>query len=434
MIPFLRKRWLLVLFFVPAAAGAFWALGGAERFHDTRESWPENAPAAGHDGACVCVTAGPVTFRSVQRSVEAVGTLHGYEEVTLSAKVEGRIRKIGHDVADRVSPGELLAEIDPTDYDLAVRQAERGLHVELAKLGLQEPPGSRFDVTKVVPVMQAAVRMDNAKSRMERAQTLAARKAIANEELADKITDYRVAQTEYDSQILAAHTGLATIRMKQEALAISRQQLNDTLIHAPVPSRPVPGVSNVSYAITQRHVAEGTFAKSGAELFKLVLDQALKLRVLVPERYNGEVREGQQVKVHTAARTAPCDGVVARLNPAVDPVSRTFEVEIQVANPDGRLKPGSFAKAFILTRLDEAAATVPLESVVQFAGITKIFLAENGKARIVPVTLGVVKTNWAEIASPPLPRDGLVVTSGHSALADGTPVTVRSTPTKLSQR
>jgi RND family efflux transporter MFP subunit len=283
-----------------------------------------------------------------------------------------------------------------------------------------------FDVSKVVPVVQAAVRLENAKSRMERSQTLAARKAVASEELADKVTDFRVAQTEYDSQILAAHTGLATIQMKQETLAISRQQLSDTFIRTPVPTQQVPGVADLTYAISQRSVAEGSFVKSGMEVFKLILDQALKLRVPVPERYAGEVKLGQTVKVHTAAKIMPYEGTVSRLNPAVDPVTRTFEVEVLIANPGGQLKAGGFAKAYILTRLDNDAAAVPLEAVVQFAGITKIFLVDNGRARIVPVTLGVQETNWVEIASPPLPRDGQVVTSGQSALADDTPVTVRS--------
>ncbi|MFO0947914.1 MAG: HlyD family efflux transporter periplasmic adaptor subunit [Planctomycetota bacterium] len=79
----------------------------------------------------ISVTVEPVELRSVQRAIEAVGTLHGYEEVLLSAKVGGRVRKILHDVGDRVTSGESLLEIDPTDYELAARQAEKALQVEL---------------------------------------------------------------------------------------------------------------------------------------------------------------------------------------------------------------------------------------------------------------------------------------------------------------
>src|SRR5262245_6590476 len=90
---------------------------------DTREQLPATSAATPVESKAVKVTVEPVTFRSVQRIVGVVGTLHGYEEISLGAKVEGRVHKIAHDVADRVKPGEVLLEIDPTDYQLAMRQA-----------------------------------------------------------------------------------------------------------------------------------------------------------------------------------------------------------------------------------------------------------------------------------------------------------------------
>src|SRR6478609_8734918 len=50
----------------------------------------------------VMVTVAPVQVRPVERSVEAVGTIYSFEEVTISTKVEGRVRRILHDVSDRV--------------------------------------------------------------------------------------------------------------------------------------------------------------------------------------------------------------------------------------------------------------------------------------------------------------------------------------------
>src|SRR4051812_38429027 len=75
-----------------------------------REQMPAETSAAAPQVAGVKVTVQPVTFRSVQRRVGVVGTLYGYEEISLGAKVEGRVRKINHDVSDRVKPGETLLE------------------------------------------------------------------------------------------------------------------------------------------------------------------------------------------------------------------------------------------------------------------------------------------------------------------------------------
>jgi RND family efflux transporter MFP subunit len=412
---------------VGLAFGAGWVLAGGRSGHREKEALPPETGWAGRDPAAVMVTVEPVAFRPVQRTVEGVGTLYGFEELALAARVEGRVRALRFDVADRVKPGELLLEVDPTDYELAVEQAERALQVELAKLGLEEAPGPGIDLANVPPVVLARTRLDNARARYERVRKLSATRAISEEESDNAASDFRAAQAEYANQILLARSGLATARMKQTALAVARQQLDDTRVRVPTPTRPVPGAADgVTYAVTHRAVAEGTLVQPGAEVGRLAITQTLKLRVPVPERHSTAIRLSQPAEVHTAAFPRPFAGTVTRISPAVEPTTRTFEVEVQVPNPGGALKPGSFAKAAILTRADAEAATVPLSALVNFAGITKVFLAENGRAREVQVTPGVQTTEWVEIASPALPRGAQVVTSGQTALADQTTVAVRA--------
>jgi multidrug efflux pump subunit AcrA (membrane-fusion protein) len=89
------------------------------------------------------------------------------------------------------------------------------------------------------------------------------------------------------------------------------------------------------------------------------------------------------------------------------------------------LKPGSFAKGAILTYVDANATTVPLSAIIQFAGVTKLFLTENDRAIEVPVTLGTQTTEWVEIKEPRLPAGAQVITSGQSLIANQTAVTVR---------
>ena len=274
-----------------------------------REQLPAEAGTSAENAQAVKVTVAPVTHRSVQRMVGVVGTLHGYEEISLGAKVEGRVRKISHDVADRVKPGETLLEIDPTDYQLNVRQAQRALQVELAKLGLSETPSGTVDVTRIPTVVQAQLRRDNAQKRMERAKTLVERKASAEEDLTEKMSDFRVAQAEYDNQVLVAKTGIAAIQVKQEALAIAGSNCKTPLVRVPEPSQKVPGVEKgATYAITSRTVAEGSYVKAGADVFKIVIESPLKFRGRVPERKSGEVRLGQKAEVYTCRLSASVSG------------------------------------------------------------------------------------------------------------------------------
>jgi RND family efflux transporter MFP subunit len=310
---------------------------------------------------------------------------------------------------------------------LAVRQAQKELQVELAKLGLSKPPGPETDVARIPTVVQARVKRENAQTRLDRAKRLVASRAAPEEELTERMSELRVAHAEYDNQVLLAKAGLAAIEVKQEALAQAQQRLADTLVRAPVPSQPVPGDEDgVQYAITTRAVSEGEYVMEGAELFALVIEHPLKFRGRVPERKIGDVRVGQDAKVFSAAYPDPFDGKLTRINPAIDPATRAFEVEILIPNKDGRLKPGGFAKTGILTSLDGGAATVPLEALVQFAGVTKIFLVEAGRAKEVQVTLGTQETDWIEIAAPQLSSGAQVITSGQSAVADGSSVAVRA--------
>jgi len=419
-----RLLWGFVILLVLGAGGT---LASRNLGQSVKETLPPETGASERDPAAVMVTVEPVAYRSVQRSVEAVGTLYGYEEVSIAAKLDGRVRKIHHDVSDQVKPGELLVEFDPTDYELLLCQAEKSLRVDLAKLGVNDlSPGAKFDLEHLPGVIRARERMNNTKLRYERARSLARSGGVTPEELGDRTAEFHAADAEYHDQLLMARSLIATVEMKREALAIARQQLGDMAIKVPIPSQRVPTLEeNVTYVVSQRAVSEGSFVKTGTEVCKLVIDRMLKLKVLVPERHSNEIQRGQKANVTTAAHPQPITGVVARINPTVDPVNRTFQVEIEVPNADGKLKPGSFAKAAILTRLDSDVATVPLEAVTTFAGITKIFVVENGHAKEACVSLGAQNTEWVEIAQPPLPRGASVILSGQSVLADGSPIAVR---------
>jgi multidrug efflux pump subunit AcrA (membrane-fusion protein) len=99
-----------------------------------------------------------------------------------------------------------------------------------------------------------------------------------------------------------------------------------------------------------------------------------------------------------------------------------------VRNDDGELHPGGFAKASILTRRDSQAHVVPMEAVVRFAGVTKIFIVEekDGKpvARAINVTTGQESGGLVEVIGE-IPSNARVVTTGQTQLADGTAVVIR---------
>jgi multidrug efflux pump subunit AcrA (membrane-fusion protein) len=296
-------------------------------------------------------------------------------------------------------------------------------------------------------VARTAALEKNAASRCERLRRLGNGGAASTEDREQAETDLAVARANFSQAVIDAEATLAAVRHKQAVLDTAMQRLQDTRVVVPTPGGPPttgvvpagyrPEAAPAEYVVCQRSVCEGEIVRAmpampgaATTLFRLIIDRPLKLQAQVPERHAGEVRVGQAAELE--AECCPGErfaGTVARVNPSVDRASRTFLVEIHVPNADRRLRAGSFARAQILTRVDQKARTVPEEALVRFAGVTKVFVVENGQARAVPVTTGVSGTDggraWVEVAGD-LPADTRVITSGQSQLADGTPTRPRS--------
>ncbi len=116
-------------------------------------------------------------------------------------------------------------------------------------------------------------------------------------------------------------------------------------------------------------------------------------------------------------------GQVTRVSPAVEVQTRSLALEGRVANGDGRLRPGFFAKGQVLTRKDGAVAFVPAEAVVYFVGISKVFVVGNGKVEERLVKPGARQGAWVEIAEGVKPGETVAV-SNLSQLFNGAPVTL----------
>lgn len=377
----------------------------------------------------VVITATSLVQRDVQRSVQAVGTFFGFEELTLSSKLEGRVAKIHFDQGAVVKPGDLLLELESTDFQLALEQAERSLQTELAKWGFGSVPPPDVDVSILPSVVSAKLRFELAQSRLTRMLPLQASNSISADDLEQARSDAKVMESEWKNQILLANSAAATARLRAADLQIAKQRLADCEIRVPVPTLHEEPDEQF-YTISERLVTEGTLLRPGTEVFKLVLGKSLKLRLSVPESNASKIAIGQKVLVSIASSEKEESGGVTNISPSIERDTRTFQVEVTVPNDSGLCKPGGFAKAQILVGQTEIANTVPPSSLYSLAGIQKIFLIEDGKAKEVRVTLGEQAIDWIEIASPPLPPNARVATSGQRLLSDGIAVVERDSLSK----
>jgi len=138
----------------------------------------------------------------------------------------------------------------------------------------------------------------------------------------------------------------------------------------------------------------------------------LRLRAEVPERDARNVRSGQNVRVTIDGDTNVYVGQIMRLSPVIAQQTRMLVVEADVRN-NGKLRPGAFARAEIVTNDAKMAVTVPSKSIVTFAGIEKVILVQNGKALEKPVTTGRRNGDWIEIVAGINVGDQVIVDPGN---------------------
>ena len=386
----------------------------------------------------VAVTVASVAVRPIERVVDAVGTLKGWDEVTVGAKKVGRVVRIYHDIGDRVRPGEPLVDCEREDAELAVSQAEKQLLSDLAKLGMsvmtavpkELPDLGKVDINTLPSVVEASVALDRSRNNLARERNLMGKGAGTLQELQNNENDVRTAEARLASAILMARSSVTAALGTKVMLDMRRQALRDMQICAPTPSQVPAGLKGkLNYAVTKRAVAEGQMIREGDAVYDLAIENPLRLWLNVPERYAAEVKVGQEVRLTVASYPSEVfPAKVTRINPTVATDSRSFQVEASVANDAGKLRPGGFAKGEIVTERDAQATFVPLEAIVRYAGVTKLFtVGPDDKAKAVAVETGREGAGWVELTTP-LAADAKVVTTGQSRLADGTKVAIRTPP------
>ncbi|MGD0381964.1 MAG: efflux RND transporter periplasmic adaptor subunit [Thermoguttaceae bacterium] len=381
--------------------------------------------------SAVPVTVANVEVQSIQRTVDVVGSFEGCEELTVTPKVDGRVVRIHCDVGDIVRPGDVLLEIEPTDYQLAVEEVKKSIESELAKVGLTALPGADFDIMKLPTVVRAYNQYRNASSRFSRVDSLYKQKISTKEEWDQTYTDNEVAKATVEQVKIEAQANIAKARQQAAILDTAQQHLRDTKVEVPAPSAAVSKLAHspqeVEYAVDKRMISEGEMATRANPkgVYRLVIDKLLKFKADVPEVYTSQIKIHQKVQIHSEAyQDKVFEGIVSRVSPTVDRLSRTFQIEVLVPNLARELKPGGFAKASILTRVETQAKTVPSEALVTAVGTTKVFVVEDGKAHAMEVKTGVAGRNWVEITSQ-LDLNSQVITSGQNQLAEGTKVKIR---------
>ncbi|HEX8097358.1 MAG TPA: efflux RND transporter periplasmic adaptor subunit [Pyrinomonadaceae bacterium] len=347
----------------------------------------------------------------VGQTITVSGTLAAQDQATVSVKVPGRLGSISVDLGSVVRRGQSVAQVEAQDYKLRVQQAEASLAQARARLGLT-PDGAddRVNPENTATVRQARAQLDEARASRERAVKLVEQGVIARAEYEREDASFKVAQGRYQDSIEEVRNRQGVLQQRRTELALARQQLADTVITAPF-----DGV------VQEKKASVGEYLGAGAPVVTIVRVNPLRFRAEVPEREAQTVHTGQQMRITVEGEVAIFVGRVVRLSPTITEQNRILVVEAEVAN-NGRLRPGSFARADIVTSDASMAVTVPSRAVTVFAGIEKVIIVQNNKALEKPVTTGRRADDWTEILSGVNVGDTVVIDPGN--LQSGQPIKV----------
>jgi membrane fusion protein (multidrug efflux system) len=301
-------------------------------------------PAGGRPGGGPSVTLAATDVTAPRRqaledAIAVTGNLEPLERAEVRARLEGDVEGVYVREGEAVRAGQLLARFDAGDQAGNARSADA-------------------DVAA-------------ARSELETASWTLEQNAELHREGAIPERDVRVAQ----QAVAAARARLAAAQARS---GTTRREVGDTRVVAP---------SNG--VIERRMVNPGEHVNRNASMFTLVRGDVLELAAAVPERAAAGVQAGQAVRF--VADGAQFEGRVARISPSVDPGSRSVTVYVQVPNPDGRLRAGTFASGRIVSRVQDGALTVPIAALREggAGGVPVVYRVVDGKVDVATVTVGL---------------------------------------------
>jgi membrane fusion protein (multidrug efflux system) len=355
----MRRTWLAGAVALLCAAGAayYFTLGGPPS-----GAPPTAGPGRGGPpgGFAVPVEAVAAKRGSLNRWIDAVGTLRSDESIVVRPEIAGRILKINFTEGTKVEKGTPLVELDNSIARAQLAQARASLALSRANV--------------------------------ERAQSLFGREAMS-----------------------ARSRDEAIAKLKSDEAAVT---LSEAMLEKMTLSAPFAGIVGL------RKVSLGDFVAVGQDIASLEKISPIKVDFRVPEIYLASVSTGQSIEVHVDAypdRTFR--GAVYAIDPLVDERGRSIVIRARVPNEESLIRPGLFARVRLIVTERNDAILVPEEALVPFGAEKHVFRVVDGKAVDTAVKTGARREGVVHIVEG-VAEGEMVVTAGQLKLRDGAPVMV----------
>lgn len=355
--------------------------------------------------------------RHVQQpvSVAVSGSVEGNITALTAFQVGGRVAHVYVEEGQRVAKGQLLADLDATDYrngfNAAVGEADAAGAVNAkAKAGLRQQE-----------LEQAHIDFDRWQDEYNRMKYLYEHKSLPANDFTKIEAGFNAARERYDmaksgtrvedKQAAAAQHVAASAQMAE-----AKKRLADCQLRAPIAG-----------FIGMRQIEVGNTVAPGMPVLSVVDLDPVKVRVGIPESQVGKVREGDRAEVSIPSLNGQqFEGRVEAIAAASDPASRTYVSKIVVPNPSHVLRAGMVSEARLFGGAQENVITLPGSAIVRDArGVTQVFVVTSGQNRVYGrrVEVGSMIGNEVEIRSG-LTGNEQVVVDGQNYVREGSLVKI----------
>ncbi|AUD02755.1 efflux RND transporter periplasmic adaptor subunit [Spirosoma pollinicola] len=304
----------------------------------------------------------PVVVSRIQNAQEGgqlvlSGSTEAETTVNLGFMVGGKLNRVVIQEGQTIRAGQLIASIEPTDYQLGVTIAN-------ANVARVQDEYNRLTILK------------------ERGS---------------------LTPSDYEKAV----TGLEEVKARQQLAA---KNLRETKLYSPI-----------SGIVARKGANAGEIIPQGQPLFQIADIQPIKVRVSVPESEVGQLRLGQSAQITIPAMNKSYTGQISLIGAVADPASRAYSVKIDLPNPTLQIRPGMIADARLVATNTKKALVLPGNVVLRDDdGSTYVFVADVQKKQAFKrkVTVGQVFASDIEITSG-LNATDLIVTGGQQKLQDG---------------
>jgi RND family efflux transporter MFP subunit len=337
-----------------------------------------------------------VLERPVNVTLSLPAELTPYQTVAIYPRVTGFVKSIRVDRGSRVRAGDLIAVLEAPELAAQRSEAQSKVQSAEAQLGAvrskADADASTYDKLKAASATPGVVAGND---------LVLAQKALEADQ----------------GQVAAAQQNIEAARQALKSVSDFEGYLKV--------AAPFDGV------VTERNIHPGAFVGpasgpgAATPMVRLVEDTRLRLVVPVPEAYTAGVTTGTQIPFSVAAYPGQTfSGTVARIAHAVDVNTRTMAIELDVANKDGRLAPGTFCQVQWPVRRTGPSLLVPSGSVASTSGRTFVVRVRNGRTEWVDVKTGLGSGSLVEVFGD-LRAGDEIAARGTDEMRPGTEVRVK---------